>query len=182
MTHRREVTAEEKALFRAHVGEVRRITAARADDSAPRRPAPIPRQRLADEALVLDELTTLEFDPADMETGDELLYRGDGLQDRQFRRLRRGQFRVDGQLDLHGYTAEAARVAVAGFLTQARQGGRRCVRIIHGKGRGSRNGRPVLKVQVNHWLRQRRDVLGFCSTLPADGGTGAVYVLLKKDT
>lgn len=180
MTRRREVTAEEKALFRAHVGEVRRITAARAE-SAPRRPAPIPRQRQADEAQVMDELTTLEYDPASLETGDELLYRGAGLQDRQFRRLRRGQFRVEGQLDLHGYTAEAARVAVAAFLTHSRQGGRRCVRIIHGKGRGSRNGRPVLKAQVNHWLRQRRDVLGFCSTLPADGGTGAVYVLLKKD-
>lgn len=181
MTRRREVTAEDKALFRAHAGEVRRITVHRVE-SAPRRPAPVPRQRLADEERVIDELTTLEFDPGIMETGDELLYRGQGLQDRQFRRLRRGQYRIEGQLDLHGFTADAARVAVAGFLTRARLDGRRCVRIIHGKGRGSRNGRPVLKTQVNHWLRQRRDVLGFCSALSTDGGTGAVYVLLKRDT
>jgi DNA-nicking Smr family endonuclease len=181
MTRRREVTAEDRALFRAHVGEVRHVTTRRAE-STPRRPAPIPRQRLADEEQVLDELTTLEFDPGNMETGEELLYRGQGLQDRQFRRLRRGQYRIEGQLDLHGFTADAARVAVAGFLTHARQDGRRCVRIIHGKGRGSRHGRPVLKTQVNHWLRQRRDVLGFCSALATDGGTGAVYVLLKRDT
>lgn len=181
MTRRRDISAEDRALFRAHVGEVRRIPAQRAD-SVPRRPAPVPRQRLADDAQVLDELTTLEFDPADMETGEELLYRGQGLQERQFRRLRRGQFRVEGELDLHGLTADVARGQVAEFLTLSRRAGRRCVRIIHGKGRGSRNGRPVLKTQVNHWLRQRRDVIAFCSALPADGGTGAVYVLLARES
>ncbi len=182
MASRRDVSAEDRALFRAHVGEVRRVAVTPRTDSAARRPAPVPRQRHADEARVVDELTTLEFDPADMETGEELLYRGQGLQDRQFRRLRRGQYTIQGQLDLHGFTADAARHAVSVFLTRSRQDGRRCVRIIHGKGRGSRSGRPVLKVQVNHWLRQRRDVLGFCSALPADGGTGAVYVLLKRES
>ena len=179
MARNRDISAEDKALFRAHVGKVRRIRTDQAP-MKPKRPAPIPRQTLADEQQVLEDLASLEFDPAEVETGEELLYRGAGLQDRQFRRLRRGQFRVEGELDLHGFTADAARLAVAGFLTRSRQEGKRCVRIIHGKGRGSRNGRPVLKTRVHHWLRQRQDVLGFSSALPADGGTGAVYVLLKK--
>lgn len=181
MARNRDISAEDKALFRAHMGNVRRIRADQAA-SAPRRPTPVPRQAQADENLVLEELASLslEFDPAELETGDELLYRGPGLQDRQFRRLRRGQFRIDGELDLHGFTADAARLAVAGFLTRSRQDGRRCVRIVHGKGRGSRQGRPVLKTRVHHWLRQRKDVMGFCSALPSDGGTGAVYVLLRK--
>jgi DNA-nicking Smr family endonuclease len=179
MTRRREISAEDRALFRAHVGAVRQVRADRAD-SPPRRPPPVPRQRLADEEKVIDDLSTLDFDPGDIETGEELLFRGPGLRDRQFRRLRRGQYRVDGHLDLHGFTAEAARAAVAAFLTVSRREGKRCVRIVHGKGRGSRNGRPVLKTRIHHWLRQRADVLGFCSALPPDGGTGAVYVLLRK--
>ncbi len=179
MARNRDISAEDKALFRAHVGKVRPVEANQAPVK-PRPPAPIPRQTLADELQVLEDLASLEFDPADVETGEELLYRGAGLQDRQFRRLRRGQFRVEGELDLHGFTADAARLAVAGFLMRSRQEGKRCVRIIHGKGRGSRNGRPVLKTRVHHWLRQRQDVLGFSSALPVDGGTGAVYVLLKK--
>ncbi len=179
MARNRDISAEDKALFRAHVGKVRPVRTDQAPIK-PRPPAPVPLQTLADEQQVMEDLGSLDFDPAEIETGEELLYRGTGLQDRQFRRLRRGQFRIEGELDLHGFTADAARLAVATFLTRARQAGNRCVRIIHGKGRGSRNGRPVLKTRVHFWLRQRRDVLGFSSALPADGGTGAVYVLLKK--
>ena len=180
MARNNDISAEDKALFRAHVGKVGRIRIKVQASIKPKPPAPIPHQTLADEQQVLEDLASLEFDPAEIETGEELLYRGAGLQDRQFRRLRRGQFRIEGELDLHGFTADAARLAVATFLTRARQAGKRCLRIIHGKGRGSRNGRPVLKTRVHFWLRQRRDVLGFSSALPADGGTGAVYVLLKK--
>ncbi|MBI1731613.1 MAG: Smr/MutS family protein [Gammaproteobacteria bacterium] len=179
MGRKRDINAEDQALFRDHVGKVRRIHAP-PPVSAARRPAPIPLQTLADERQVMHEIGSTEFDPAELETGEELLYRAPGLQDRQFRRLRRGQFRVEAELDLHGFTADAARLALAGFLTRSRQEGKRCVRIIHGKGRRSHQGRPVLKTRVHHWLRQRRDVLGFCSALPPDGGTGAVYVLLKR--
>ena len=114
MARNRDISAEDKALFRANVGKVRRI---RTDQASvkPRPPDPIPRQTLAEEQQVLEDLGSLDFDPAEMETGEELLYRGAGLQDRQFRRLRRGQFRVEGELDLHGYTADAARLAVAGL-------------------------------------------------------------------
>jgi DNA-nicking Smr family endonuclease len=179
MTGKCHIDPDDSALFRHSVGPVRRIHA-HPPVGTGRRPAPIPSQRLADERQVLNEMGSLEFDPADIETGDEILHRGAGLQDRQFRRLRRGQFRIEGELDLHGFTADAARTAVAAFIARARQDGKRCVRIIHGKGRRSHQGRPVLKTRVQHWLRQRSDVLGYCSALPADGGTGAVYVLLKR--
>jgi DNA-nicking Smr family endonuclease len=179
MARRSDIDPEDRTLFRDSVGRVRRIHA-HPPVGASRRPAPIPHQKLADERQVMNEMGSLEFDPAEVETGEELLYRGPGLQDRQFRRLRRGQFRTEGELDLHGFNAESAREAVSGFITRARLEGKRCVRIVHGKGRRSHQGRPVLKTRVHHWLQQRHDVLGFCSALPVDGGTGAVYVLLKR--
>ena len=95
-------------------------------------------------------------------------------------RFRKGKYPIDATLDLHGMTAPIARQHVAHFLNDARHAGIRCVRIIHGKGRGSSNKGPVLKVKLNTWLRQRHDVLAYCSARPQDGGTGAAYVLLKR--
>jgi DNA-nicking Smr family endonuclease len=87
---------------------------------------------------------------------------------------------VEGELDLHGLTSEEAREAVGDFIAAARRAGRRCVRIIHGKGRRSRHGKPVLKTGLQRWLRQRKDVLAFCPARASDGGTGAAYVLIRK--
>ncbi len=95
------------------------------------------------------------------------------------RRLRRGHYRVDGNLDLHGMNRARAQQAVAGVLADCAVRDRRCVRIVHGKGNGSPNSGPVLKRLLDGWLRRRRDVLAYCSARPADGGTGAVYVLLR---
>ena len=103
-----------------------------------------------------------------------------GLQQRVLRKLRRGQFAIEAELDLHGYIVPEAREALAVFLRDAQLTGKRCVRIIHGKGLGAEGRLPVLKIKVNSWLRQKDQVLAFCSTRPQDGGTGAVYVLLKK--
>jgi DNA-nicking Smr family endonuclease len=86
---------------------------------------------------------------------------------------------VAAELDLHGMTSELARSALREFMAECRRRDHRCVRIIHGKGRGSSNRGPVLKGKVNRWLRQRDDVLAFCSARPVDGGTGALYVLLR---
>ena len=96
------------------------------------------------------------------------------------RKLRRGQFQIGPALDLHGMTVATAREALTRFLHAARREGRSCVRIIHGKGNGSRHRGPVLKLKINHWLRQRDEVLAFCSARPVDGGTGAIYVLLRR--
>jgi DNA-nicking Smr family endonuclease len=97
------------------------------------------------------------------------------------RKLRRGQFSSRAELDLHGLRSEEARRTVAEFLHAARERNLRCVRIIHGKGRGSGARGPVLKQKLGSWLRQRSEVLAFCSARPADGGSGALYVLLGRD-
>jgi DNA-nicking Smr family endonuclease len=179
MSDDRKTTDEDAELFRRTVGSVKPIDWAGAETRRPR-PRPVPARTIAENRSVLRDMIEGELDPAELETGEELIWRAPGLQERQFRKLRRGQFATEGQLDLHGMTSEEAREAVADFLGGARRAGRRCVRIIHGKGRGSRQGKPVLKLKLHRWLRQRADVLGFCSARAVDGGTGAVYVLLAK--
>ena len=143
------------------------------------RPRPFPHSTLADEQQVLADLLSDGFHPEDLETGEDLHYIGEGVQHQVARKLRRGGFSVGAELDLHGFTAESARLALQQFINQARHRGITCVRIIHGKGLRSSNRGPVLKHRVNHWLRQRADVLAFSSARPHDGGTGAIYVLLK---
>jgi len=144
-----------------------------------RRVRAVPQQRLLDDAAVVQEMFSDGLDPADLETGDELLFVRGGLQHNVLRKLRRGQYSIGAELDLHGFTAADARQALALFLHACRERRVRCVRIIHGKGNGSLHRLPVLKGKVNHWLQQRDEVLAFCSARPMDGGTGAVYVLLK---
>jgi DNA-nicking Smr family endonuclease len=175
---RHRPTEEDVRLFREAVGPVRELDHGRHHHDTPG-PPPIPVQRRLDEQRVLEDLLADGLDPADLETGEELLYVRQGLPYAVLRRLRRGQFSVGDQLDLHGMTVDEARVALASFLHDVRRRGQRCVRVIHGKGIRSRLGQPVLKVKVSHWLRQRDEVLAFCSARPVDGGTGAVYVLLK---
>ncbi|MEZ5444978.1 MAG: Smr/MutS family protein [Gammaproteobacteria bacterium] len=170
---------EDTLLFRQMVGEVRPLTHDLAD-AAPPRPKPIPQQRLLDEREVLREMASGLFDGAEIETGEELVYFRPGLQHSVVRKLRRGQYAVEAELDLHGYTVVEARAALAAFIHDAQAHGRRCVRIVHGKGHGSHGRQPVLKGKVNNWLRRIDAVLAFCSTRPAHGGTGAVYVLLKR--
>lgn len=166
--------------FRKAMAGVRRLSHDRAAPLQARRPPPRPVQTEAEERQVLQDLLSDALDPADFEIGDELLFHRDGLQQPVLRQLRRGRYAVQGELDLHGYTVPAAREALAQFLAASTAGGRRCVRVIHGKGKRSPGKQPVLKVQVNHWLRQRAEVLAFCSARPVDGGTGAVYVLLRR--
>ena len=149
------------------------------------RPKPLstrPQQREADDRAVLVEmLADSELLAAEgVETGDELLFRGEGLQDRVWRRLRRGSYRAGDELDLHGMRAVEAKTAVHDFLDSCRARGIRCVRIIHGKGNRSSARGPVLKQLVDVWLRRRADVLAFASCQPRHGGTGAVCVLLRR--
>ncbi|MEZ5671388.1 MAG: Smr/MutS family protein [Thiotrichaceae bacterium] len=91
-----------------------------------------------------------------------------------------GQFSISAELDLHGLIVSQAREAVVDFLHYCRDRSLRCVRIVHGKGYGSWQKQPILKGKLNHWLRQRDEVLAFCPARGVDGGTGAVYVLLKN--
>jgi DNA-nicking Smr family endonuclease len=174
-----ELKPEDRNLFRQHLGGVTPLLHDRAEPPG-LSPAPVPRLTRADERQVLQDMVSDYFEPAEIETGEELQYCSEGLQQSVLRKLRRGQFRFSAVLDLHGLTAAGAHQVLTEFLCMARRESLTCVRIIHGKGNGSRHRGPVLKTKVNQWLRQRAEVLAFCSARPVDGGTGAVYVLLRR--
>lgn len=179
MPDKEDMDADDSKLFRNSVGTVRRVKYDRVLPDR-KKPKPVPYKTLAENRQVLTEMVDGELDPAELETGDELLFKRVGIQHKVFKKLRNGNFSVEAQIDLHGMTAPMAKSALAAFLGECRNKNRKCVRVIHGKGLGSREGKPVLKNKVNHWLRQWRDVQAFCSARPIDGGTGAIYVLLSR--
>jgi DNA-nicking Smr family endonuclease len=144
-----------------------------------RRPAPVPRQRLRDERAVLGEsLGPVSIDDA-LDSGTELTYLADGLRREVLRKLRRGHWVVQDELDLHGMNRHVAAVSVAEFLKAARKRRLGCVRIVHGKGRGSHNREPVLKGLLRKWLL-RGEVQAISQAPAAQGGAGAVLVLLNS--
>ncbi len=143
-------------------------------------PRPVPKQTRRDEKDVIDNLLSDGYGDFETETGEELVHFRSGVQKSVLRKLRRGEYTVAAELDLHGHTVDQARSALLNFLSNARRSRHTCVRVIHGKGLGSPGKKPVLKQKVLHWLRQRDEVLALCSARPVDGGTGAAYVLLKK--
>ncbi len=143
-------------------------------------PKAVPRQRYRDDLQVLDDMLSHTHDMSELETGEELVYLKPGVQQGVLRKLRRGQYSIGAELDLHGLTAIEARREISLFLQECRYQNIYCVRIIHGKGYGSKDKQPVLKNKVNNWLRQHDRVLAFSSARAFDGGTGAVYVLLKR--
>lgn len=175
-----EPDEDDIALFREAMADVRRLRHDR-QVLRPTPPGPVAAQRLADERQVLAELLSHEIEPEMLETGEELLHASPGLQRRVLRKLRRGQFGIQDEIDLHGLTVALAHVELREYIARCRRRGLRCVRVIHGKGRGSGNRGPVLKTAVDRWLRQWDDVIAFASARPNDGGTGAVYVLLRAD-
>jgi DNA-nicking Smr family endonuclease len=113
-------------------------------------------------------------------TGDELSYRRPHISEQVLIKLRRGHFAVDAETDLHGLNAAQAKDLLREFIADALTHHFSCVRVIHGKGRGSGPRGPVLKHLVNHWLQRSDAVLAFGSARAVDGGSGAVYVLLKR--
>jgi DNA-nicking Smr family endonuclease len=166
--------------FRKAVADVRPLKKVRrAHVSKPPAP-PLPVQSQLDEKAALIESIERPVTPEEaLETGEELVYLRDGLSRLVLRRLRRGHWVVQAQLDLHGMNRHEAALEVAGFLLAALQRGHRCVRIIHGKGHGSKNREPVLKAKLRNWLMPRDEVLAFCQAPAHEGGGGAVLVLLK---
>lgn len=143
-------------------------------------PEPAPTQRVRNEREVL-EASLSDTDPweAGFEAGDELNFLRDGLASDTLRKLRRGHWKTQGELDLHGLTVAEARPVMVAFLNDCLRDGLRCVRIIHGKGLGSKNQMPVLKRKVASWLMQRDEILAFCQARRTEGGGGAAVVLLK---
>jgi len=131
-----------------------------------------------EEFFVHDPLSD-ELEIEDVDPTETLSFCRTGIQKSVFRRLRSGSYRISDELDLHGLTIKQAKKILVYYLQESIQFEGCCVRIIHGKGHRSSNNKPVLKTHVNHWLQEHERVLAFHSTKPKDGGTGAVYVLLK---
>jgi DNA-nicking Smr family endonuclease len=143
-------------------------------------PPPYPVQSHLDEHEALRESLAAELTAEDwLDTGDEPNFVRAGLSRQVLRKLRSGTWVIQSQLDLHGLDRHQAREALGDYLASCVKRGMRCVRVIHGKGLGSKNREPVLKTKVKHWLTQREEVLAYCQARPVDGGSGALVVLLK---
>lgn len=142
-------------------------------------PPPIAEQHRLDELAVMQEALSDDFDVETLLHTDETLsFRRPGMGPDVVRKLRRGNWTIQRQLDLHGFRREEARNALAAFLREASKAGMRCVRVVHGKGLGSPGKAPVLKGRVQSWLIQKQEVLAFVQARPAEGGAGALVVLL----
>ena len=170
---------KDKELFRAAMRDVKRLEAQSTAQAHPK-PQPRARFRRADEQEVLRESLLPVTDEAALATGDELSFRRPHVAESVLLKLRRGEYAVDGEIDLHGLTGAQAKSALREFLAQSTALGMRCVRVIHGKGKRSGPRGPVIKNIVNHWLQRSDSVLAFGSARMVDGGNGATYVLLKR--
>ena len=145
------------------------------------RPAPVAEQRQRDEQAVMREALSDEFDVETLLHTDETLsFRRPGMGPDVVRKLRRGSWAIQRQLDLHGLRREDAREALGAFIREAGKAGLRCVRVVHGKGLGSPGKTPILKGRVQSWLIQKQEVLAFVQARPAEGGAGALVVLLVQ--
>jgi DNA-nicking Smr family endonuclease len=175
-----EEPADDEALLREALRDVAPITDPGKATLRRQPPRPVPVQRLRDDEQVLqDSLSDQMPMEVGVETGEELVFLRNGLSNQILKKLRRGYWSIQDQLDLHGLRAEEARALLVSFLNDALKHGLRCVRIVHGKGLRSRNAEPVLKRKIGNWLGQRDEVLAFVQARAEDGGGGAVMVLLK---
>lgn len=180
---RRAAQARRQRAANEFVEAVKDVTPLAPDDRArhPRRPhPPHPASRQRDDEEVLAASVSDQADVEWLLDADESLsYRAPGIGADVLRKLRRGEWSIQAQIDLHGHRVDEAREALAGFLREAVKQGLRCVRVVHGKGLGSVGKVPVLKDRVRRWLAQRDEVIAFCQPRGADGGAGAVIVLLR---
>lgn len=166
--------------FRAAVADVAPLRHAPRVRHAPRYPHPIARQRQRDQQYVLHEMlhAPLSLDDA-LDCGDELQFLRNGLPRDTLRRLRRGHWVIQAELDLHGFSTWDAHDQVLAFLAECLARGHRCIRIVHGKGLRSKNREPILKPKLARWLMQRDEILAFSQARGVDGGGGALMVLLR---
>lgn len=164
------VSEEDRRIFRESVGAAHPIENDRIEPEPPQRRRP----DAARPTMGAQERIPL------LAAGDVTAHLAPGIQKKVLRRLRGGDFEIEADVDLHGLTAEQAMLRLENFLRDCLANGDRCVHIVHGKGYRSEGDYPVLKNRVDLWLRVHPDVLAFCTARPADGGTGALYALLRK--
>jgi DNA-nicking Smr family endonuclease len=169
----------EKNLFVLAAGKVQPLPDKRRALFKKESPVPRTMQYQKDEKAVLLEAISDEFDVSTLlETDEHLSFRRPGIGTDITHKLRRGDWTIQRQLDLHGLRRDAAREALGGFIREAHKHGIRCVRVVHGKGLGSPGKAPILKNRVHSWLVQKNEVMAFVQAKPADGGAGALVVLL----
>jgi len=175
--------ASDKDLFIRAAGAVKPLPDKRRVLHKPERKMPVAMQYQHDEKAVLKEAISDEFDVSTLlEVDEHLSFRRPGIGPDITRKLRRGDWSIQRQLDLHGLRRDDARERLSIFIREAFQQGIRCVRVIHGKGLGSPGKAPILKSRVHSWLVQKNEVLAFVQAKPADGGAGALVVLLMASS
>ena len=173
----------EQELFARSVGTVRPLPVKHQARLrlAPEPPPPVAVQAQLDELAVMREALSDEFEVDTLlDTDEALSFRRPGMGPDVVRKLRAGGWRIQGELDLHGLRREDARDSLADFIREAHKVGWRCVRVVHGKGLGSPGKTPVLKGRVQSWLVQKKEVIAFAQARPAEGGAGALVVLLAQ--
>lgn len=168
---------KESALFQTAMRDVMPLPAPNTVTQRSSPASPLPRKKTPRDQVVDDTLS--DHISIEMEAGDEWSYTRPGMPHQTLKRLRRGHWKIQRTLDLHGFTRAEARQELNIFLTSCFRESHRCVRVIHGKGLGSKDREPVLKTRIGNWLIQRADVLAFCQARPEEGGSGAMIILLK---
>jgi DNA-nicking Smr family endonuclease len=174
---KKTLTPEDRDLFRHAIGKVRSVNNDKVLLNQKNKPKPYPRPRATFVDNQLIDSAASDIEKVGLE--DSLSFIAPGLQNNVLKKLRRGYFGLDAEIDLHGLTSNEAKRQLLHFLHACVEAGCRCVHIVHGKGYRSTDNHPVLKNSINLWLRQHKDVQAFCSAPPRDGGTGAVFVLLQ---
>jgi DNA-nicking Smr family endonuclease len=170
----------ENNLFARAVGAVQRMPQTPQVPRVTTVVAPVAKQRQKDEEAVLRDALSDEFDVSTLLDTDEMLsFRRPGIGRDVTHKLRKGDWAIQGEVDLHGLRSEEARVVLAEFIRNAHRQGLRCLRVVHGKGLGSPGKTPVLKSKVHSWLVQKNQVMAFVQAKPAEGGAGALVVLLR---
>lgn len=177
MTQKDPSADDDAALFHAAMRDVAPLPAANTVTPHHSAVSPVPRGAKQQSSVVEDTLS--DHIAVEMAAGDDWSYARPGMPHQTLRKLRRGHWGIQANLDLHGFNRDDARQALSIFLDACTQRMMRCVRVIHGKGLSSKNGAPVLKTRIGNWLLQRADVLAFCQARTEDGGGGAILILLK---
>lgn len=172
---------DDKDLFRKAVSDAKPLRARKRLAGVTEKPPARARFARADETAALRESLDADVDDLQSHSGDGLRFHRPHVGKRTMRKLARGNFSVQAEIDLHGMTVAEAKPRLAEFIDGCTRDGKLCVRVVHGKGLGSGQRGPILKQKVNRWLRQWDSVLAFVSTRQVDGGTGAIYVLLRAD-
>lgn len=171
---------EDEKLFRRSMSGAKPLRSSPRVDPPRKKPKPVARFTRADEKQALQESLDDKVEDLEQGSGQGMRFKRPGVSRMTMRLLARGSYAIQAEIDLHGMTVAEARPRLASFVERCASNGKHCVRIVHGKGLGSGERGPVLKMAVNRWLRKWDQVLAFASARQVDGGTGAVYVLLRN--